>query len=144
MHLVESITLYFGLNCNALYSYGFNWQQALVYSVANEMIRYRQIFNIRGTKSQNLIFFVSSCSYLWALYWSNVLSQEWRCRWSSAGRRCSNYIWVINNFIAYWKAPYIRDLTVYHTLNYHKTTNIALWRANPTAEGAGERDNSIV
>ena len=24
-----------------------------------------------------------------------------RCSWSSADRRCSNYIWVINNFIAY-------------------------------------------
>ena len=27
-------------------------------------------------------------------------------------RRCSNYIWVINNFIAYLCASYIRDLTV--------------------------------
>ena len=26
---------------------------------------------------------------------------EWRCNWSSADRRCSNYIWVINKFIAY-------------------------------------------
>ena len=25
------------------------------------------------------------------------LSWEWRCSWSSADRRCSNYIWVINN-----------------------------------------------
>ena len=29
---------------------------------------------------------------------------------SSADRRCSNYIWVINNFIAYQGASYIRDL----------------------------------
>ena len=28
-----------------------------------------------------------------------MLIQEWRCRWSSADRQCSNYIWVINNFI---------------------------------------------
>ena len=27
-------------------------------------------------------------------------SEEWRCNWSSAARRCSKYIWVINNFIA--------------------------------------------
>ena len=27
-----------------------------------------------------------------------MLSQEWRCSWSSADRRCSNYTWVINNF----------------------------------------------
>ena len=26
--------------------------------------------------------------------------QIWRCSWNSADRRCSNYIWVINNFIA--------------------------------------------
>ena len=30
-----------------------------------------------------------------------VLSREWRCSWSSADRRSSNYIWVIKNFIAY-------------------------------------------
>ena len=42
-----------------------------------------------------------------------VLSQEWRCSWSSADRRCSNYIWVINKFIACWGTPYIRSLTVF-------------------------------
>ena len=26
-------------------------------------------------------------------------SREWRCSWSSADRRCSNYIWVIDNFL---------------------------------------------
>ena len=41
-----------------------------------------------------------------------MLSREWRCSWSSADRRCSNYIWVINNLIAYLSASYIRDLTV--------------------------------
>ena len=41
-----------------------------------------------------------------------MLSWEWRCSWSSADRLCSNYIWVINNFIAYLGAPYIRDFTV--------------------------------
>ena len=29
---------------------------------------------------------------------------EWRCSWSITDRRCSNYIWVINNFIACWGA----------------------------------------
>ena len=42
----------------------------------------------------------------------NVLSWEWRCSWSSADRRCSNYIWVINNSIANIGAAYIRGLTV--------------------------------
>ena len=26
---------------------------------------------------------------------------------------CFNYIWVLNNFIAYWSAPYIRDVTAF-------------------------------
>ena len=38
------------------------------------------------------------------------LSPEWRCSWSSADRRCSNYIWVVNNFIAYKGATYLRGL----------------------------------
>ena len=40
-------------------------------------------------------------------------SREWRCGWSSADRRCSNYIWVIDNFIAYLGVTYIRGFTVY-------------------------------
>ena len=55
------------------------------------------------------MFLVSSCSCLYPIHWSQVLSREWRCSWSSADRRCSNYIWVMNNLIA----SYIRDLTVH-------------------------------
>ena len=47
---------------------------------------------------------VSSCRCLFPIRWSHVLSWEWRCSWSSADRRCSDYIWVINNLIAYWSA----------------------------------------
>ena len=36
-----------------------------------------------------------------------VLSREWRCSWSSADRRCSNYIWVIHNRFAFSGAAYI-------------------------------------
>ena len=32
------------------------------------------------------MFLVSSCSYLYPIHWSQVLSWEWRCRWSSADR----------------------------------------------------------
>ena len=55
---------------------------------------------------------VSSGSRLYPIRWSQILSWEWRCSWSSADRRCSNYIWVINNLIAYLSASYIRYLTV--------------------------------
>ena len=50
---------------------------------------------------------VSSCSCLCPIHWSQVLSQEWRCSWSSADRWRSNYIWVINKFIG---VAYIRGL----------------------------------
>ena len=39
-------------------------------------------------------------------------SRKWRCSWSSADRRCANYIWVINNFITYQGVSHVRDLTV--------------------------------
>ena len=58
------------------------------------------------------MFPVSSCCCLCPIHLNQVLSWEWRCSWSSADRRCSNYIWVINNFIAYKGAAYIRDFTV--------------------------------
>ena len=51
-----------------------------------------------------------------------MLRRELRCSWSSADRRCSNYIWVINNLIAYQGVPYIKDLAVNflstHTIFY--------------------------
>ena len=59
------------------------------------------------------MFLVSTCSCRCEIYWSQVLSGEWRCSWSSADRRCSSYIWVINNLIAHLSASYIRYLTVY-------------------------------
>ena len=40
------------------------------------------------------------------------VDREWRCSWSSADRQCSNHIVVIDKFIAYDSASYIRDLTV--------------------------------
>ena len=73
---------------------------------------YRQVSNIRRTKSQHLKGLVLSCGCLCRIPWSQMCSREWRCRWSSADRRCSNYIWVIDNFIAYQGASYIRGFTV--------------------------------
>ena len=55
---------------------------------------------------------MSSCSCLYPIHWSQVLSQVCRCSWSSAGRRCSNYIWVINRFIAYQGVTYVRAFTI--------------------------------
>ena len=62
------------------------------------------------------MFHLSTCSCLYGMCLSQVLSREWRCSWSSADRRCSNYIWGINNLIAYESASSIRDLTVIHKM----------------------------
>ena len=43
-----------------------------------------QISNISLTNPKTRMCLTSSCSWLCALYWSHVLSQEWRCKW-----RCS-------------------------------------------------------
>ena len=51
------------------------------------------------------------------IHWSQMLSREWRCSWSSADRRCSNYICMNNNVIAYSGAPYIRCLTVIYLIS---------------------------
>ena len=63
------------------------------------------------------MFLVSSWSCLCPIHWSHVLSPEWRCGWSRADRWCSNYIWVVNNFIAYSGASYIRGLVAMVLIN---------------------------
>ena len=60
------------------------------------------------------MFLISSCSCIYPISWSQVLSLEWRCSWSSTDRWCSNFIRVINNFIADYDAAYIRGLTVFY------------------------------
>ena len=75
---------------------------------------YRQTYNISRNRSKNVMFLLSSCSCLRPIPWSRVLSREWWCSWSSTDRPSSNYICVINNFIAYWGATYFRVLTVGH------------------------------
>ena len=54
---------------------------------------YHQISNIRRTKSQNLNVSRLVLQLPLPIHWSQVLllSREWRCSWSSADRRCSNY-----------------------------------------------------
>ena len=71
-------------------------------------IIYRKISNIRHTNPETKMFLFLICSCLCVIH----LSRERRCSWSSAERRCSNYIWVMNNFITHWGASYIRDLMV--------------------------------
>ena len=66
--------------------------------------------------SLNMIL-VSSCRWLCLIHWSQVLSQEWRC---SADRR-SNFISVINEFIAYEAATYIRGFTIHILSGFNRT-----------------------
>ena len=85
------------------------WLKILwIYQSLSYTISYTYL--IRGaSKCTTWMFLASSCSCLCAIYWRQVLNWEWRHSWSSADRRCSNYIWVINNCIA-WGVPYIRCL----------------------------------
>ena len=78
---------------------------------------------------------VSSSSCLCPIHWSLVLSREWRYSWSSADRRCSNYIWVIMNLITYQGASYIRGLMVppsEHMMQklHHYVETTLFWRKN--------------
>ena len=75
-----------------------NWGVCCKYLGEN----YRRISNIRYAPNQKIkMFFVPSCSCFCPIHWSQLLSREWRCSWSSAVRLCFNYIWVINNFTAH-------------------------------------------
>ena len=67
------------------------------------------------------MFPVLSCSCICTIHWSQVLNREWRCDLGSDYRRCSNYICVINRFVAYWGADYIIYLIV-KNLNLEKSS----------------------
>ena len=71
-----------------------------------------QTSNIGRNKSETL-FLVSSCSCLCSIFFSQVLSQEWRCSWSSAD----------SNLIAQPGATYIRGLMVFFILLWCMTIN---------------------
>ena len=49
------------------------------------------------------MFLVSSCSWLYPIHWSQLLSREWRCSWRSAGSRCSNYIIKVRIILEVWR-----------------------------------------
>ena len=74
---------------------------------------------------------------------SATLSREWRCSWSSADRRCSNYIWVMDNFIALQGASYIRDLTVSSFLTSHIAQNWQAFRKWMLAQFLSIADNGV-
>ena len=90
------------------------WNKKKWYLLAEQLLLlgliYCQTSNIDCTKYQNLNVSGLVLQLSLLIYWTQVLSWEWRCSRSSADRWCSNYIWVINNFIAYWGASYIRGL----------------------------------
>ena len=83
-------------------------QNAVVYQSAY----YHKTSNISAPNPKTYMFLISSCSCLCPIQLSKVLSQEWRCNWSSTDRQCSNYIGMISNYIGYHSPLYIRGLTV--------------------------------
>ena len=95
------------ISWNRLLIYCFCYSEQLCRLGLQYINKYRQVSNIRRTKSKH------SCGCLCRIPWSQMLNREWRCSWSSADRRYSNYIWVIDNFIAYQGESYIRGFTVF-------------------------------
>ena len=57
-------------------------------------IRRNQIPQLKCFSSRFVVVFAQSIE-------ARFLRRKWRCSWSSADRRCSNYIWVIDRFIAH-------------------------------------------
>ena len=72
--------------------------------------------------------FLSRLAVVFAqIHWSQVFSREWRCSWSSTDRWCSNYIWVINNFIVSWDVSYTIGLMVciLNLVSKHSSNNMS-------------------
>ena len=95
--------------------YRFSYHNALrwmPWDLTDDKSTYRQISNIERTKSQTSNVSCLVLQLFCTSHWSQVLSREWKCSWSSADRRCSNYIWVVNNFIACRGVSYIRGFMV--------------------------------
>ena len=76
---------------------------------------YRQISSIERTTPQRLTLSRLGLQLSLPDPLRPGVKWKWRCSWSSAGRRFSNYIWVISNCIAYQGATYIRGLMAYNT-----------------------------
>ena len=90
---------------------------------------YRQTSKISRTKSRNKDFSRLVFQLSLPIHWSQVLSREWRCSWSSADRQCCNYIWVIYNFIAYYKVQLISEvwmcaISCYYRLCYKQVLSL--------------------
>ena len=105
---------------------------------------YRKISNISRTESSTLTVSRLVLQLSFPNPMKPGVSREWRCSWSSADRRCSNYIWVIDNFIAYQGAPYIRDLTVVVSCHHGITrirgtqTTQTCWKMQKTWSSSSE------
>ena len=83
---------------------------------------------IWGTpNSKTQMFLVLSSSGLWSIHWSQVLSWEWRCSWSSADRWCSNYIWVIKNLINKTKVCHIKGLAVVEIMWFNTQATLLIY-----------------
>ena len=68
---------------------------------------------------------------IFLVHWIHGLRREWRCSWSSTDRQCSNYIWVINNFIAYPGVPHIRGLGYIGSITFALQVPFHIYTWNP-------------
>ena len=93
-------------------------------------IIHRQTSCVRRDNSQNINVSRLVLQFFYcAIHWSQVLSREWRCSWSSADGWRSNYIWVINDYIAYgvhlilkvWRYVHATNIRLYLLYSFAKS-----------------------
>ena len=89
----------------------WEWRNGLTCNIKVYCIEQMTIepLNIKRIKFQNL----NVSRLVLQLSLPYPLEPGFKSRMNSACRCCSNYIWVINNFVAYEGAFYIRDLMVF-------------------------------
>ena len=78
-----------------------NMSQALGVSTSQLSERFTTKPRIYGIESHKFKCFSCRLVVVLAQSLKPLLSRTWQCSESSADKGCSNYIWVINNFIAY-------------------------------------------
>ena len=86
---------------------------------------------------QTMTFLFPPLQHCWMHSSDQGLSWGWRCSSRSANRRCFNYIWVINNCLAYWGVSHIRDYTAFALffISWHRhstgSCNLSSWKTGP-------------
>ena len=89
-------------------------------------------YTIKPLKETHQTQYLNVSPFVLQLSLPNPLSWEWRCSWSSAGRRCFNYIWMIKILLPN-KVRLIWEVWRYFmrcNWSYWRRTNKTAWKCN--------------